>query len=236
MKNNKGVILIALIITIIVLLILAGIGITMVAGQNGILSRAQEAKTTTQYRSSEEKVKLSVSGAIAKSNYGELTIVNLKEEVEKYNGTITGGTEFPVIVTIDGYGFEVDGNGNVIGQGEKISKDESYVGYYADMDADGTVDGIIYADLAIGGSGIWGEEGEMFNIPTITNGLKDYYISKKDYEDVFGVKDVISPIGEGTERFYIMALKDVDGQQNGTEYDWYNAANRKNARLCRYNI
>ena len=55
MKNNKGVTLIALIITIIVLLILAGIGITMVAGQNGILSRAQEAKTTTAEKAQQER-------------------------------------------------------------------------------------------------------------------------------------------------------------------------------------
>ena len=36
-----------------------------------------------------------------------------------------------------------------------ISQTDSYVGYYADIEGDGTVDGIIYADLAIGGSGQW---------------------------------------------------------------------------------
>lgn len=77
-------------------------------------------------------------------------------------------------------------------------------------------------------------ENGVFNIPTITNGLKDYYISKKDYEDVFGVKDVISPIGEGTERFYIMALKDIDNKQNGRSYDWYNAAGDQSDRMQDY--
>ena len=42
--ENKGITLIALVITIIVLLILAGISISMLAGQNSILSRAGEAK------------------------------------------------------------------------------------------------------------------------------------------------------------------------------------------------
>ena len=112
MKNNKGVTLIALIITIIVLLILAGIGITMVAGPNGILSRAQEAKTTTAEKAAREKVDLSISGAIARSNYGELTIGNLKEEVEKYGGEITGN-EFPVTVIMDGKEFGVEGTGSV---------------------------------------------------------------------------------------------------------------------------
>ena len=120
MKNNKGVTLIALIITIIVLLILAAVGITMVVGQNGILSRAKEAKATTEYKSAEEKVGLAVSSAIAKSNYGELTTENLKEEVEKYNGTISR-TEFPVTVTMEGYQFKVDSKGIIT---QKSSSEE----------------------------------------------------------------------------------------------------------------
>ena len=44
MKKNKGITLIALIVTIIIMLILAGISISMLTGQNGILNRAAEAK------------------------------------------------------------------------------------------------------------------------------------------------------------------------------------------------
>ena len=43
MKNNKGITLIALVVTIIVLLILAGVSIAMLSGQDGILNRASEA-------------------------------------------------------------------------------------------------------------------------------------------------------------------------------------------------
>ena len=43
MKNNKGITLIALVVTIIVLLILAGVSIAMLSGQNGILNRASQA-------------------------------------------------------------------------------------------------------------------------------------------------------------------------------------------------
>lgn len=39
-KRNKGITLIVLVVTIIVLLILAGISINMLTGQNGILNRA----------------------------------------------------------------------------------------------------------------------------------------------------------------------------------------------------
>ena len=47
MTNNKGITLIALVITIIVLLILAGVSIAMLTGQNGILTQANTAKTDT---------------------------------------------------------------------------------------------------------------------------------------------------------------------------------------------
>ena len=45
MKNNKGITLVALVVTIVVLLILAGVSINLVLGNNGIIAKAQEAKT-----------------------------------------------------------------------------------------------------------------------------------------------------------------------------------------------
>ncbi len=47
MKNNRGVTLVALVITIIVLLILAGVSLAMLSGDNGILTNAQKAKSDT---------------------------------------------------------------------------------------------------------------------------------------------------------------------------------------------
>ena len=48
LKNNKGITLIALVITIIVLLILAGVSIAMLTGNNGILTQANSAKDNTE--------------------------------------------------------------------------------------------------------------------------------------------------------------------------------------------
>ena len=45
MKNNKGITLVVLVVTIVVLLILAGVSINLVLGNNGIIAKAQEAKT-----------------------------------------------------------------------------------------------------------------------------------------------------------------------------------------------
>ena len=58
-KKNKGITLIALVVTIIVLLILAGISISMLTGQNGILKRAAEAKEKTKQSQAEELSALS---------------------------------------------------------------------------------------------------------------------------------------------------------------------------------
>ena len=58
-KNEKGITLIALVITIIVLLILAGVTIAALSGDNGILTRAKEAKDKTEQAQKEEEKTLS---------------------------------------------------------------------------------------------------------------------------------------------------------------------------------
>ena len=58
MKRDKGITLIALVVTIIVLLILAGISISMLTGQNGILRRVSEAKIKTEISGIEEKLNI----------------------------------------------------------------------------------------------------------------------------------------------------------------------------------
>ena len=54
-QGNKGITLIALVITIIVLLILAGVSIAMLTGENGILTQAQKAKTETENAQANEE-------------------------------------------------------------------------------------------------------------------------------------------------------------------------------------
>ena len=57
-KNEKAITLIALIVTIIVLLILAGVSIATLTGENGILTRAQDAKNKTEQAEEDEKTNL----------------------------------------------------------------------------------------------------------------------------------------------------------------------------------
>ena len=82
----------------------------MLTGQNGILTQAQNAKTTNESKSAEEKVKLAVMGA--RADDGTLTVGKLRTELANYGGTVEGDT-FPVTATVDGKSFTVDANGNV---------------------------------------------------------------------------------------------------------------------------
>ena len=61
MKNNKGITLIALVVTIIVLLILAGISIAMLTGQNGILGRASESSVKNAIGAAKDEISLAVN-------------------------------------------------------------------------------------------------------------------------------------------------------------------------------
>ena len=115
-EAQKGITLIALVITIIVLLILAGVSIAMLTGQNGILTQANNAKNETELASAKEKVELAVIGAISQTRDGTLTVGKLRTELANYGGTVEGDT-FPVTATVDGKSFTVDANGNVTSAG-----------------------------------------------------------------------------------------------------------------------
>lgn len=69
-RKNNGITLIALVVSIIVLLILAGISISMLSGENGILNRATEAKRTYQISSEKEAISLIVASAQIDTSLG----------------------------------------------------------------------------------------------------------------------------------------------------------------------
>ena len=99
----------------------------------------------------------------------------------------------------------------------------SGVGYYADVDGNGTVDGVIFADKLKGGSGSWG--GESYTVPTISS-AKGYYISQPSYNGKFGTKPVLVSTGSGNTRFYVMALSDagyagMSGYYSYNQNGWY---------------
>lgn len=104
-KRERGITLIALVVTIIVLLILAGVSISMLAGQNGILNRASEAKEKTETSGKDEQRKLAQAEALMnteKTNYKGVTLP------EGFAPTKIAGEDSidDGLVITDGYGNE----------------------------------------------------------------------------------------------------------------------------------
>ena len=128
-KEAKGITLIALVITIIVLLILAGVTIATLTGDKGILNQAGKAKDKTTEAESIERVQVEVAGS-----YGLDGTID-KDQLNKNLGNIAGlkigesnfggeniVKELPVTVTLNGYDIGIDANGGVEKIPEIIAK------------------------------------------------------------------------------------------------------------------
>ena len=83
-KENKGVTLIALAVTIVVMLILAGVTISVLNGENGIVKQAQKAKEESKIKELKEKVRIDIAGKRVENINGELRVSVLKEILDKY--------------------------------------------------------------------------------------------------------------------------------------------------------
>ena len=88
MKGNKrkiqGITLVSLVITIIILLILAGITIATLTGENGLFARAQRAKIKSQLASAKEEVSLAIAAKISE-NYDNIDSITPKMVVDEIN-------------------------------------------------------------------------------------------------------------------------------------------------------
>lgn len=114
MKQNKekGITLIALVITIIVLLILAGVAIATLTGDNGILTKAVRAKRNTEKASAKEKLQIEVMGSYGENGILDVDILKSNISAHIPEATMEGDT-FPIAVTLEGKNFTVDADGNV---------------------------------------------------------------------------------------------------------------------------
>ncbi len=144
MNTSKGITLIALVITIIILLILAGVTIATLSGENGILSKATEAGNKTEEKNAEEEVKIAVMGSIGTN--GELENEELKDNLNKIEN-ISGVPEeitdssYPLTVTVEGkYSCTINKNGS-IEQGEVVSREGIKVGDYVNYTYDQKTEG-----------------------------------------------------------------------------------------------
>ena len=180
-KGEKGITLLALIITVVIMIILAAVTINITLGDGGLIGQAKTAAEATVNSAQSEQEQL--------------------DSLEQELANILAENEGPA----------------------PIPESETQVANYADVDGNGTADGIIYADLAIGGSG--SGLGQSYTIPKGSN-FKKYKVTQESYSGSFGTGKVIAPISgsSGNERFYVMALTDVDGKQNGTYYQFWSSS------------
>ena len=80
LRGKKGITLIALVVTIVVLLILAGVSISMLTGENGIITQAKKSKDATEQARVEELVSLAVNSLIGE-RLGEIGRASCRERV-----------------------------------------------------------------------------------------------------------------------------------------------------------
>ena len=88
MRNQKGITLVALVITIIVLLILAAVTIAALGGSNGILTNASRSQVANELGEAKDLIKLSINEGI--NEYYTSTYVNGSAENASLNYTING--------------------------------------------------------------------------------------------------------------------------------------------------
>ncbi len=149
-KNNKGITLIALVITIIVLLILAGVAIATLTGENGILKKAATANEKTKEETAKEKIKIAVMGSYGED--GKLQEEQFREEIKKQGGEIIEdeSTDEYFVVEIDGYKAKVDKQTGEILEFESAKgvKPEVKANLYQ-TDGSGLVSGTSYEKVVI---------------------------------------------------------------------------------------
>ena len=100
MNSKKGITLIALVVTIVVLLILAAVSISMLTGENGIITQAQKSDDETEQAKCEELVTLAINGLIAenagdKSKIMPQDIADEVNRMENRTDVTAEGTTFP---------------------------------------------------------------------------------------------------------------------------------------------
>lgn len=291
-SEEKGISLIALIITIIVIIILAAIVIGGVFNtpsqakfskwcdeigrlQDAIMSahgsRAAQVATDSNFdRIDNSRIYKYIA---TKNENASVELIRKKEMVmiDKNNNTLN--TEIP---NYDNQNWYIDLSTGQIYMTPGITYEESiymseediknggcetrtpidttgtisYVGRYADIDGDGNIDGVIYADLLAQKNehGQWANDSGTFTITTgiTSDNVKDYVISQTGASNarfeksgvdlrtyVKGNVIKLASSSTGTkDRFYVMGLDDINANQNPT---WYASATGKMSPLITSN-
>ena len=114
LKQNKAITLIALVVTIVVLLILAGVTLKLVLDNNGIIQKSKEARSETIVADEKSKVEMAYLSAALKKLGDTVTAEELQEELDSSVGagktvvTSNGDGTLNVLFNETGHNYNVD--------------------------------------------------------------------------------------------------------------------------------
>ena len=194
-KGGKGITLIALVITVIVLLILAGITILAISGENGIIQKAIEARENTESKEEIEKINLAVNGALATDLVDGNAIEDktLRNEITNIFGTdsqLTGTGPWTFIGKNKKYIIETTGEINT-----KIITEPGTLAYmYEKAEEDGctNLDGNCQNEEHL-------HKGDYVSLKTSTNGEISIPHTESGLEEMFTEDNVVNTFGSGPE-------------------------------------
>ena len=221
----KGITLIALVITIIVILILAAISISMLTGDNGVLTRAGEVKEKTRVAEDKEQVELAAISAMTDGK-GTIKDTTLRSDLKNNLKTlkdedITGNETSGWQVAVNGKVYFISNTGSV----EEVKWIQNADGTIQNVK--GTVTGLKIGDT-INYDPKAGLDTTDANVMTITskqedNGYGDQTIDLRDYTKtwrLFDIKngklEIISSdcVGVPSESDSLFYLRGRDGYKN----------------------
>ena len=102
-KQEEGITLIALVVTIVVLLILAGVSISLVLNNNGVISKAKDAKNSTEKGQAQDEVNLAINYLQIEDATSTLTREDKRKILEDELRKISADSS----VSISGSGYKI---------------------------------------------------------------------------------------------------------------------------------
>ena len=198
-KSTKGITLIALVVTIIILLILAGVSIAMLTGNNGVLTKAGEAKVRTGDAGDLEKIQLEVAGSFDES--GKINLAKLKSNFDENGISYNDVDSFPITATLNRVKRIINQNGEMT---EPVDRTGIQVGDYIDYVPD-VAETVTYSNDTM--TKYSGYTGTDYNVDLKRDTTMKWQVLRIN-ED--GSMDII-----GTPTSYSVYFSDAKGYNNG---------------------
>ena len=137
LNSQRAITLIALVVTIVVLLILAGVSLNLVLGENGIINKAKDAKESSEIAEEKDAIGIAYSGAYATNLGDKVTKDDLNEQftINKTKATARGS----IIVEFEsGRIYKISANGTILGPYEngEVSEEPTLVDFFLQAEAD----------------------------------------------------------------------------------------------------